>query len=711
MLSIEKRTYSLEIAGKTLKVEMGRFANLANASAMITYEETSVLTAVTDSGKRSSMGFFPLSVNYEEKMYAAGKIPGGYLKREGRPSENATLISRVIDRSIRPLFPDGFSNEVQVVSTVMSMDGEVPADMMAMLGASIALSVSDIPFEKAIAGVKVGYVNNEFVINPSDEVLEESQIDLVVAGTKDAVVMVEAGAKMIKDSIMLEAIMFAHEEIKKIVAFIDTIVSEIGLEKRGFVQEEIDEEFYNKVFEEMYSDIDKAMRISDKHERTEFLSEVKEKTILKYEEIFEENDLALNMISKAHKDLQKKIVRKMIIEEKIRPDGRAFDEIRSLSSDVNIIPRVHGTGLFQRGVTQVLSVLTLGAAGDAQRLDGLGSVTKKRYMHHYNFPPYSVGETGRMFVNRRAIGHGALGERALLPVLPSIEDFPYAIRIVSEVLTCNGSSSQASICGSTLALLDAGVPITDSVAGIAMGLIKEGDKLQVLTDIQGIEDFYGNMDFKVAGTREGITALQMDIKMDGLSKELLEEALNAGKKARNQVLDNMATAITTPREELSKYAPRIFSLKIHPDKIGKVIGPGGKTITRITADYDVKVDIDDDGTVLITAGDKESGESALHEIELIVREAKVGEIYIGTIKKILNFGAFVELFPGTEGLCHISQFSKKRIKTVEEMFKVGEEIFVKVIKIDEKGRIDLSRKDALKDKDMDDDKDIDNDKK
>ncbi|MEA1976071.1 MAG: polyribonucleotide nucleotidyltransferase [Bacillota bacterium] len=703
-MSIEKRTYSLDIDGKTLKVEMGKFANLANGSAMITYEETSVLTAVTDSGKRSSMGFFPLSVNYEEKMYAAGKIPGGYLKREGRPSENATLISRVIDRSIRPLFPDGFSNEVQVVSTVMAIDREVPSDMMAMLGASIALSVSDIPFEKPIAGVKIGYINNEFVINPSDKVLEESQMDLVVAGTKDAVVMVEAGAKMIKDSIMLEAIMFAHEEIKKIVEFIETIVSEIGLEKREFAQEEVDEDFYNIVFEEMYNDIDKAMRISDKHERTEFLSEVKKEMISKYEEIFEENNQALNMIGKAHKDLQKKIVRKMIIEEKIRPDGRAFDEIRSLSSDINIIPRAHGTGLFQRGVTQVLSVLTLGAAGEAQRLDGLEYIPKKRYMHHYNFPPYSVGETGRMFVNRRAIGHGALGQRALLPVLPSIEDFPYAIRVVSEVLTCNGSSSQASICGSTLALLDAGVPITDSVAGIAMGLIKEGDKLQVLTDIQGIEDFYGNMDFKVAGTREGITALQMDIKMDGLSKELLEEALNAGKKARNQVLDNMATAITTPREELSKYAPRIFSIKIHPDKIGKVIGPGGKTITRITADYDVKVDIDDDGTVLITASDKESGESALQEIELIVKEAKVGEIYIGKIKKILNFGAFVELFPGTEGLCHISQFSKKRIKTVEEMFKVGEEIFVKVIKIDNKGRIDLSRKEALKDKDMDDDK-------
>ncbi|MDM8533069.1 polyribonucleotide nucleotidyltransferase [Clostridiaceae bacterium HSG29] len=703
-MSIERKTYSLDIAGKTLKVEMGRFANLANASAMITYEETSVLTVATDSGKRSTMGFFPLSVNYEEKMYAAGKIPGGYLKREGRPSENATLISRVIDRSIRPLFPDGFSNEVQIVATVMSVDRKVPADMLAMLGASIALSVSDIPFEKPIAGVKIGYVNNEFVVNPSEEVLEESTMDLVVAGTKDAVVMVEAGAKMVPDSIMLEAILFAHEEIKKIVAFVEMIVAEIGVEKRDVIKEEIDEEFYNKVFDEMTDDVDKAMRIADKHERNDFISEVKENMKSKYKEILEENEGNSKLIGKAVDALQKKTVRKMIIEEKIRPDGRAFDEIRPLSSDVNILPRVHGTGLFQRGVTQALSIVTLGAAGDAQRLDGLEATKTKRYMHQYNFPPYSVGETGRMFVNRRAIGHGALGERALVPVLPSVEEFPYAIRVVSEVLTCNGSSSQASICGSTLALLDAGVPIKDSVAGIAMGLIKEGDKLQVLTDIQGIEDFYGNMDFKVAGTREGITALQMDIKMDGLSKELLEEALNAGKKARNQVLDNMAIAITAPREELSKYAPRIFSIKIDPEKIGKVIGPGGKTITRITAEYDVKIDIDDDGMVLITANDKETGEGALSEIEMIVKEAKVGEIYIGTIKKILNFGAFVELFPGSEGLCHISQFTQKRLKNIEDSFKVGDEIFVKVIKIDEKGRVDLSRKEALKDKDMEDDK-------
>lgn len=703
-MSIERKTYSLDIAGKTLKVEMGRFANLANASAMITYEETSVLTVATDSGKRSTMGFFPLSVNYEEKMYAAGKIPGGYLKREGRPSENATLVSRVIDRSIRPLFPSEFSNEVQIIATVMSVDREVPADMLAMLGASIALSVSDIPFEKPIAGVKIGYVNNEFVVNPSDKVLEESTMDLVVAGTKEAVVMVEAGAKMVPDSIMLEAILFAHEEIKKIVAFIETIVDEIGLEKREVIKEEIDEEFYNKVFAEMTDDADKAMRIADKHERNDFLSEVKENMISKYKEILEDDDTNLKLIGKALEALQKKMVRKMIIEEGIRPDGRAFDEIRPLSSDVNILPRVHGTGLFQRGLTQALSIVTLGAAGDAQRLDGLEATTTKRYMHQYNFPPYSVGETGRMFVNRRAIGHGALGERALVPVLPSAEEFPYAIRVVSEVLTCNGSSSQASICGSTLALLDAGVPIKDSVAGIAMGLVKEGDKLQVLTDIQGIEDFYGNMDFKVAGTREGITALQMDIKMDGLSKELLEEALNAGKKARNEVLDCMATAITEPREELSKYAPRIFSIKIDPEKIGKVIGPGGKTITRITTDFDVKIDIDDDGMVLITANDKETGEGALSEIEMIVREAKVGEIYIGTIKKILNFGAFVELFPGSEGLCHISQFTQKRLKNIEDTFKVGEEIFVKVIKIDEKGRVDLSRKEALKDKDMEDDK-------
>lgn len=703
-MSIEKKTYTLEIAGKQMKVEMGKFANLANASAMVTYEETTVLTAVTDSGPKPHLGFFPLSVNYEEKMYAAGKIPGGYLKREGRPSENATLISRVIDRSLRPLFPDGFANEVQVVSTVMAIDGEAPADMAALIGASISLSVSDIPFEKPIAGVRIGYVNEEFVINPSEALLEESTMDLVVAGTKDAVVMVEAGAEMVPDQIMLEAILFAHEEIKKIVTFIEGIVEEIGLEKVVFETEAIDKNFYNEIYEEMSDGIDKAMRIQDKHDRSVMLDKIKDDMNAKYKEILEEDDENLKLIGEAHKDLQKESVRNMIINEGVRPDGRAFDEIRPLSSDVGIVPRVHGTGLFQRGLTQVLSLLTLGAAGEGKRLDGLEAMDQKRYMHHYNFPPYSVGETGRMFVNRRAIGHGALGERALLPVLPSEEDFPYSIRIVSEVLTCNGSSSQASICGSTLALLDAGVPITDSVAGIAMGLIKEGDDIAVLTDIQGIEDFYGNMDFKVAGTREGVTALQMDIKMEGLSKAILEEALTAGKKARNKVLDNMAEVISKPREELSKYAPRIFSIKIDPDKIGKVIGPGGKTITKITTENNVKMDIDDDGTILITAADKESGENALAEVELIVQEAEVGKIYIGTIKKIVNFGAFVEILPGTDGLCHISQFTKTRIKSVEEKFEVGEEIFVKVIKIDDRGRIDLSRKEALKDKDMEDDK-------
>lgn len=703
-MSIEKKTYTLDIAGKQMKIEMGKFANLANASAMVTYEETTVLTAVTDSGPKPHLGFFPLSVNYEEKMYAAGKIPGGYLKREGRPSENATLISRVIDRSLRPLFPDGFANEVQVVSTVMAIDGEAPADMAALIGASISLSVSDIPFEKPIAGVRIGYVNEEFVINPSEALLEESKMDLVVAGTKDAVVMVEAGAEMVPDQIMLEAILFAHEEIKKIVTFIEGIVEEIGLEKVVFETEAIDEDFYNKVYEEMSSDIDKAMRINDKHDRNVLLDEIKDNIKAKYEEILGEDDENLKLISQAHKDLQKKSVRNMIINEGVRPDGRAFDEIRPLSSDVSIVPRVHGTGLFQRGLTQVLSLLTLGAAGEGKRLDGLEAMDQKRYMHHYNFPPYSVGETGRMFVNRRAIGHGALGERALLPVLPSAEDFPYSIRVVSEVLTCNGSSSQASICGSTLALLDAGVPIKDSVAGIAMGLIKEGDDIAVLTDIQGIEDFYGNMDFKVAGTREGVTALQMDIKMDGLSKAILEDALTAGKKARNKVLDNMAEVISEPREELSEYAPRIFSLKIDPDKIGKVIGPGGKTITKITTENDVKIDIEDDGSILITANDKKSGENALAEVELIVQEAEVGKIYIGTIKKIVNFGAFVEILPGTDGLCHISQFTESRIKSVEDKFEVGEEIFVKVIKVDDRGRIDLSRKEALKDKDMEDTK-------
>ncbi|MGM0378160.1 MAG: polyribonucleotide nucleotidyltransferase [Bacillota bacterium] len=711
-MSIKRKSYTLDIAGKSLKVDLGKYANLANGSAMVSFEDTTVLTTATDSGPKPHLGFFPLSVDYEEKMYADGKIPGGYRKREGKPSEQATLTARVIDRTIRPFFPESFKNEVQIISTVMSVDGNAPADIAGMIGASIALSVSDIPFEKPIAGVRVGLIDDELILNPSDEEMEESKLDLIVAGTKDAVCMVEAGAEMVSDDIVLEAILFGHEKIKEIAEFIEKIVSEVGLEKRTIETPEIDQDFYDKIYEELYDDVDQAMRNQDKHERNLEIEKIKDEALEKYKEILDEDDERIDLIKTVHKDLQKKCVRKMIVEENIRPDGRDFDEIRSLNSYVGELPRVHGSGVFERGLTQVMSVLTLGGIGEGKRLDGLELIDQKRYMHHYNFPPSSVGDTGRMYTNRRAIGHGALGERALLPVLPSEEEFPYSIRVVSEVLTCNGSSSQASICGSTLALLDAGVPIKDSVAGIAMGLIKEGDEVRILTDIQGIEDFYGNMDFKVAGTREGVTALQMDIKMDGLSKSLLEEALLAGKKARNKVLDNMNETISKPNEELSEYAPRVLSTKVNPEKIGKIIGPGGKTITKITTDYDVKIDIEDDGDVLITANDQKTGEAALNEINLLVKEAKVGEIYIGTIKKIVNFGAFVEIFPGTEGLCHISQFTQSRLNKVSDKFSVGEEIFVKVTNIEKKsGKVDLSRKKALKDKDMEDEKDPKKNKK
>lgn len=705
-MSIEQRTYEIEIAGRPLKVELGKYATLANASAMVRYGDTAVLTAVTDSGPKPGLGFFPLSVEYEEKMYAQGTIPGGYLKREGRPSEQATLSARVIDRSIRPMFPDGFKNEVQVISTVMSLDHKNTPEMSALIGASIGLSISDIPFAQPIAGVIVGYIDDEFVINPTEEQAIDSQMHLIVAGTKDGVVMVEAGANKVPDEIMMDAILFGHEEIKRIVKFIEKIAEEVGLEKREVEEAEIDETFYENVMDEMFDSIDAAMRISDKHDRGEKLDEILEEVTAKYEESLEEEELEekTSLIKTAHKDLQKKCTRKMILEEKVRPDGRTFDEIRPLSSEVGVLPRVHGTGVFKRGLTQVLSALTLGASGEGKRLDGLEKIDQKRYMHHYNFPPYSVGETGRIRVNRRAIGHGALGERALLPVLPSDVDFPYSIRVVSEVLTCNGSSSQASICGSTLALLDAGVPIDAPVAGIAMGLMKEDDKVQVLTDIQGIEDFYGNMDFKVAGTKDGVTALQMDIKLKGLDKAILKEALMAGKKGRIEIIESMEETIAEPREELSPYAPSIIQTAIDPEKIGDIIGPGGKTITRITTEYDVKIDIEDDGSIFITANDQESGKLALKEIELITEEPEVGRIYKGTIKRIVDFGAFVEILPGKEGLCHISQFTKSRLNKVKDKFELGEEIWVKLTKIDNRGRLDLSRKEAIAEKEIDDPK-------
>lgn len=689
------RTFQTEIAGRPLVVETGRVANLANGSAVIKYGDTVVLTSATASKKpREGIDFFPLSVDFEEKLYSVGKIPGGFIKREGRPSEKAVLTARLIDRPIRPLFPKGFYNEVQVVATVMSVEQDNTPDMVAMNGASIALSISNIPFDGPIGGVVVGYIDGEFVINPTVEQNEKSQLHLVVAGTKDAIMMVEAGSHILSEKVILDAILAGHDEIKKIVAFIEEIQAEIGKEKMEVPEVEVDETLVEKVFA-FRDKMDKAVRIHGKAERAVAMSELSDEVMASLEEEYPEMGGTIKGIMKS---LEKEVVRKMITVEQVRPDGRVPTEIRPITVDVSYLPRTHGSGLFTRGLTQALTIATLGALGEAQRIDGLGLDESKRYMHHYNFPPFSVGETGFMRgPNRRAIGHGFLAERALVPVLPTAEEFPYAMRLVSEIVTCNGSSSMASVCGSTLSLLDAGVPIKDSVAGIAMGLIKEGDNISILSDIQGMEDFLGDMDFKVTGTREGITAMQMDIKIHGLPREIMEKALEQARVGRIHILDKMAEVIEGPRKDMSPYAPRVFNIKIHPDKIRDVIGPGGKTINRIIGETDVKIDIDDTGLVLVTAPDGPSGKAALKQIEEIVKDVEVGAIYTGRVTRIMKFGAFVEVLPGKEGLCHISQLSKERLNKVEDAFKVGDEIVVKVTEIDGQGRVNLSRKVLLTD--------------
>ncbi len=687
--------YELDLAGRALKVEIGKVANLANGSAMLSYGETFVLcTAVGSKKAKEGIDFFPLSCDYEEKMYAVGKIPGGYIKREGRPSEKATLTSRLIDRPIRPLFPEGYKNEVQITTTVMSVDQDNQADIVAMIGSSIALSISDIPFDGPTGSVTVGYIDGEYVINPTTEQREKSLLSLIVSGTKDAVTMVEAGADILSEEVVLGAIMRGHDEIKRIVAFIEGIVAEIGKEKMPVIAETVNEEQVADLTAFISDRINKAVRINEKADRNAALDVIKDDMQAEFSEKYPNTK---NFMSGFFKEIEKVHVRKMITFEEIRPDGRKIDEIRPIDCEVGLLPRTHGSGLFTRGLTQALTITTLGALGEAQRLDGISMETTKRYMHHYNFPPFSVGETGMTRTNRRAIGHGALGERALLPVLPSEDDFPYTIRMVSEVLTCNGSSSQASICGSTLSLLDAGVPITDMVAGIAMGLIKEDDSVAILSDIQGMEDALGDMDFKVAGTKEGITALQMDIKVKGLSREIMERALEQARVGRLHILEKMKACIDVPRKEMSLYAPRVFKLNISPDKIREIIGPGGKVITRICADHNVKIDIDDTGRVLITANDGVGGNNALKEIQGIVKEIEIGEIYNAKVVRIMTFGAFVELLPGKEALCHISQLSKERLKTVEEAFKVGDELMVKVIEIDAQKRVNVSRKVLLGD--------------
>ncbi|MFC4023105.1 polyribonucleotide nucleotidyltransferase [Oceanobacillus longus] len=689
----EKQIFSTEISGKKFTVETGELAKQANGACMIHYGDTSVLSVATASKNPKDLPFFPLTVNYEERLYAVGKIPGGFIKREGRPSEKAILSSRLIDRPIRPLFPDGFRNEVQVISTVMSVDQDCPSEIAAMIGSSIALSISNIPFAEPIAGVNVGRVDGEFIINPTIEQEAKSDIELTVAGTKDAINMVEAGADEVPEEVMLEAIMFGHNEIKRLVSFQEEIVKAAGVEKSDIKLFELDEELTAKVEAEAKDKLIEAIQVQEKHAREEAISHTKEEVLQAYEE--EEADVVKQVKSILDK-MVKEEVRRLITKEKIRPDGRKPAEIRPLSSRIHVLPRTHGSGLFTRGQTQALSVCTLGALGDVQILDGLDLEESKRFMHHYNFPQYSVGETGPIRgPGRREIGHGALGERALEKVIPNDKDFPYTIRLVSEVLESNGSTSQASICASTLAMMDAGVPIKAPVAGIAMGLVKSGEDYTILTDIQGMEDALGDMDFKVAGTAEGVTALQMDIKIDGLSREILEEALTQAKKGRMQILESMLATINEPKTELSEFAPKILTMSINPNKIRDVIGPSGKQINKIIEETGVKIDIEQDGSVFISSTDSSMNDQAKKIIEDLVREVEVGQMYLGTVKRIEKFGAFVELFKGKDGLVHISELAEERTNKVEDAVSIGDQIMVKVKEVDRQGRVNLSRKAVL----------------
>lgn len=692
----DKHVYSLDWAGRKLTVEIGQLAKQANGAVLVRYGDTVVLSTATASKEPKNLDFFPLTVNYEERLYAVGKIPGGFIKREGRPSEKAILASRLIDRPIRPLFADGFRNDVQVVSMVMSVDQNCSSEMAAMFGSSLALSVSDIPFGGPIAGVSVGRIDGEFIINPSVDQAEKSDISLVVAGTKDAINMVEAGAEEVPEETMLEAIMFGHEEIKRLIAFQEEIASEIGKEKMEIVLYQVDQNLEAEVRGICEKDMIQAIQVQEKHAREAAIKAVKEEITAKYEGE-EADDDKLKQIKQILDKIVKAEVRRLITEDKVRPDGRGLDVIRPLSSEVDLLPRTHGSGLFTRGQTQALSICTLGALGDVQILDGLGIEEEKRFMHHYNFPNFSVGETGPIRgPGRREIGHGALGERALEPIIPSEKDFPYTIRLVSEVLESNGSTSQASICASTLAMMDAGVPIKAPVAGIAMGLIKSGEHYSILTDIQGMEDHLGDMDFKVAGTSKGVTALQMDIKIEGLSREILEEALQQAKKGRMQILDSMLSTIGQPRKELSEYAPKILMMSINPDKIRDVIGPSGKQINKIIEETGVKIDIEQDGTVFISSVNEEMNQKAKKIIEDIVREVEVGQMYLGKVKRIEKFGAFVEIFSGKDGLVHISELAEERVGKVEDVLSIGDELLVKVTEIDKQGRVNLSRKAVLR---------------
>lgn len=698
--------FELQLGGRKFSVEIGKVAKQANGAALVRYGDTMVLvTACVSKEPRQGISFFPLTVDYEERFYSVGKIPGGFIKREGRPSERAILSARLIDRPIRPLFPKGFRNDVHIVATVMSVDHDNTPEIPAMIGASIALTISDIPFMGPIAGVKVGRIDGEFIINPTSEQMETSDIDLSVAGTSEAVMMVEAGAKEVPEDVMLDAIMTGHEAIKKITAWQEEIAKAIGKPKMEAPLFLVSEEVEQAISDNFADELETAFRVKEKKEREIAIDAVKEEVMKYFAEQWDEGEFAERRgeVSEAFHKILKEKVRKLILTEQIRPDGRKPDEIRPISCEIGILPRAHGSGLFTRGQTQALSVTTLGTISDEQILDGLGVDGSKRYMHHYNFPPYSVGETGFMRgPGRREIGHGALGERALLPVIPNEDEFPYTIRVVSDVLESNGSSSQASICGSTISLMHAGVPIKAPVSGIAMGLIKEKDEIEVLSDIQGMEDALGDMDFKVAGTTAGVTALQMDIKVGGVSRGILERALKQAKEGRMFILGKMLEVIDQPRKTLSPYAPRIITMDIAPDKIRSVIGPGGKIIKKIVEETGVKIDIEDDGHVFIASVDGEAGDKAKQWIERLTADVEIGNIYMGTVTRIMNFGAFVEILPGKEGLVHISKLDEKRVNKVEDVVSVGDEILVKVTEIDNQGRVNLSRRDAMREQEKKD---------
>lgn len=686
--------FQMDLAGRTLTIETGELAKQAGGAALVRYGDTVVLVTATASKEAKDIDLFPLTVDYEEKMYAVGRIPGGFVKREGRPPETAILHSRLIDRPIRPLFDKGCRNEVHVCATVLSVDQDNAPEICGMIGASAALALSDIPWAGPIAGVRIGRVNGSFVINPTVAQLEATDLNVVVAGTKDAILMVEGGAQEVAEDVLLDAIMAAHEEIKRIVSFQEEMVAVAGKEKRVLPTHALDEDILAAVKEYAHDALDKAVRCADKQQRDAQQDEVYADTRAHFEEIYPENMDDVNM---ALEKMTKEIVRHMITVEKIRPDGRQLDEVRSISVRVGVLPRTHGSGLFTRGQTQVLNICTLAPLSEKQTIDGIGIETEKRYIHHYNFPSYSVGEArSSRGPGRREIGHGALAERALLAVLPTEEEFPYAMRLVSEVLESNGSSSMASVCGSTLSLMDAGVPIKAPVAGIAMGLVTQGEHYTILTDIQGMEDALGDMDFKVAGTAKGVTAIQMDIKISGLSREILKEALEQAHKGRMHIMGKMLAVIDAPRDNMSPWAPRIITMNIDPDKIRDVIGQGGKVIRGIIEETGAKIDIEDDGTIFIAAVEEAAANKAIEIITNLTKEVEVGEVYLGKVTRLMNFGAFVEVLPGKEGLVHISKLAKERVENVEDVVNVGDEIMVKVIEIDKQGRINLSRKDCLK---------------